>query len=512
MTHSAEFADRFARLTSLLVRQSDDVDDQKQQLMAAVGSANALPVLLTREGDALFADGSPISKSTIYTMVLLDRMKQHSLVRLEVTPGPSPADVLSLARMLAADADGVTSLQQRLAAIRAASLRVETAAPTTSALATPTSHAETPRVALETFEMLSEDQMRSAIARPAPKTTTSTATPSSGMFAEFSGPKAGVTMDQLLQALDDATDIGAVENVLTAFPPHLNAALETDRSPEAVAALLRIARRESRTDDAQTKKMIALAIRRMMTTTVINATIKQLPGAAERLPDFVTVFSHAGDPAIEILADRLAESEQAKERRAIFSVLVQLKSGVPLFIHMLGDRRWFVVRNAADLLAQTGAPEAEEPLIRALDSSDTRARRSVVVALGRYASPKAQGSVRRALQDPTTEVRLAAANSVSRSKNIDMTHALIEVLGREQDVDVQKALIGALGRQGTEPAVKRLVEAAASEMFKRKTPEFRAAAVRALRDVGTPTALQAVKGFAQDKEQVVRDAATKPTK
>jgi HEAT repeat protein len=38
------------------------------------------------------------------------------------------------------------------------------------------------------------------------------------------------------------------------------------------------------------------------------------------------------------------------------------------------------------------------------------------------------------------------------------------------------------------------------------------AAVRALRQAGTPTALQALRAFAEDKEAAVRDAAMKSVK
>jgi len=511
MSHSAEFANHFARLTSLFVRQSGEVDDQKQHLMAALESAKHLPVLLTREGDSLRADGAPMPQSTIHTMVLVDRMKQHSLVRLEVTPAPSAADVLGLARILAAnpDGDGGLNLHQRLTAIRAATVRVEVAAPRAPAAPSPPE----PRVSFDTFEVVSESEMQSSIAKPAPRSLATPTSSPAGMFAEFSGPKAGVTPEQLLRALENATDVGTIENVLTAIPPHIAAAIDGGNAAQAVSMLHGIARREARTADPETKKLIGHGIRRMLTPTLVTAIVKQLPGAGDRLPDFAVLLSHGGDSAIETLADRLAESEQAKERRAIFSVLVQLKSGVPLFIHMLGDRRWFVVRNAADLLAQIVAPEAETPLIEALDNEDARARRSVVAALARYASPRAQGSIRRRLQDPAPEVRLAAASGIGRSNSADLTTTLIDMLNRDADPDVQVAVLGALGRQGDEAAVRRLIEAAEPErLFKRKPPEYRVSAVRALRQAGTPAARQALKTLADDKETAVRDAATKPPK
>ena len=510
MSQSAEFANHFARLTAALVRQGDDVEEQQQYLLSAVASAKYFPVLLTRDGDALLADGSPIAKSTIYTMVLTDRLKGHNVVRVEVNPAPSAADVYGLARVLAtAPEDGATTdVGQRLTAMRAASVRVEVAASQKPRVDATTPTAPMPRVSLESFELMSEDQMRSAIAKPASRTTsTPTSTPVAG---ELSGPKAGVTIEQLLKALDDASDIGAVENILGALIPHVESALNGSNPEDAVIAARRMVRREARTTDAPTKKLIGQVVRRLVTSKMITATIKQLPGAGDKLPEYASVLSHAGDTAVEALADRLVESEQAKERRAIFNVLVQLKSGVPIFIHMLGDKRWFVIRNAADLLAQIGAPEAEEPLIRALDVSDPRARRSVIAALARYPSPKSQGSVRRALQDAAVEVRLAAAAGVGRTKNAEMTKALLEAFNREQDADVRQALLGALGRQATEDAVRQLVDAAAPDsLFKRKTSQFRVAAVRALREAGTGPALQALRSLVADKDPAVRDAATK---
>ena len=507
MSQSAEFANHFARLTAALVRQGDDVEEQQQYLLSAVAAAKYFPVLLTRDGDALLADGSPIAKSTIYTMVLTDRLKGHDVVRLEVNPAPSPADVYGLARVLAtAPEDGAsTDVGQRLSAMRAASVRVEVAAKQKTRVDAPAPTAPMPRVSLESFELMSEDQMRSAIAKPAARSTSAVGEPS--------GPKAGVTTEQLLKALDDASDIGAVENILNALIPHVESALAGLNPEDAVIAARRMARREARTTDQQTKKLISQVIRRLVTAKMITETMKQLPGAGDKLPEYASVLSHAGDTAVEALADRLVESEVAKERRAIFNVLVQLKSGVPIFIHMLADKRWFVIRNAADLLAQIGAPEAEEPLIRSLHVSDPRARRSVIAALSRYPSPKSQGSVRRALQDTAVEVRLAAAAGVGRTKNAEMTKALLEAFSREQDTDVRQALLGALGRQATDEAVRQLVDAAAPDgLFKRKTSEFRVAAVRALREAGTPPALQAVRGLISDKDPAVREAATRAVK
>ena len=526
MSHSAEFVNHFARLTSHLVRQTDEKEEQSKELNAAVAQADGLPVLVIRDGDTLLADGTPMSKSTIYTMVLVDRMKQHRIVRLEVTPGPSAADVLSFARLLAAQPDESQNLQQRLASMHATSVRVSvgprtmTTPPSVPATPEPVPTAssspaeEAPRVSLDTFELVSEAQMRSSVVRPAmpAQVQTPSGSPAFGMFSQFSGPGAVATPAQLLKVLESAKDVPGVENALLTIEQHMDAALRGNRADDAVAIAQGVARHEVRTTQADLKKLMVHSIKRMLTPPLVTVIAARLATAGDRLADSVAVLTHGGDPVVETLAERLAESQQAKERRAIFSTLVQLKSGVPMFIHMLGDHRWFVVRNAADLLAQMTTPQAEPALLKAMEHEDARVRRSVITALARFSTPRTQAAVRHALQDPAPEVRVAAANGLGRLKTTEAVKMLTDLLAAEQDTEVQEALLGALGRQATEDAVKKLVEAAEPSMFARKTPEYRVAAVRALREAGTASAMKAIKSLVGDRDAAVRDAATRASK
>ena len=74
-------------------------------------------------------------------------------------------------------------MRQRLTAMRVGTVSVETASPPP-----PTSTAAAPRVSFQAFELVSEDQMQSSIAKPPPPPK-----------AEMSGPKAGVTMDLIVR-------------------------------------------------------------------------------------------------------------------------------------------------------------------------------------------------------------------------------------------------------------------------------------------------------------------------
>ena len=74
------------------------------------------------------------------------------------------------------------------------------------------------------------------------------------------------------------------------------------------------------------------------------------------------------------------------------------RPGVPTLIHMLGDARWFVARNAAELLGEMQAREAEPQLTELLRHSDDRVRRAATSALMRLGTSRAMQAIQDALQ------------------------------------------------------------------------------------------------------------------
>jgi HEAT repeat protein len=88
---------------------------------------------------------------------------------------------------------------------------------------------------------------------------------------------------------------------------------------------------------------------------------------------------------------------------------------------------------------------------------------------------------------------------------------LARALDSEEDQEVQAVILAALGRQATEEAVARLLKAAEPEgrLFRRKPAALRVSAVQALAEANTPSALAALRRFAEDKDREVRDAAVR---
>ena len=87
-------------------------------------------------------------------------------------------------------------------------------------------------------------------------------------------------------------------------------------------------------------------------------------------------------------------------------------------LNMLGDARWFVVRNAADLLGEMQVAEAEEPLSLLSKHEDERVRRAATGALMSLGTPRALKAIQQALTDPAPATRMQAAAALVGRKDV----------------------------------------------------------------------------------------------
>jgi HEAT repeat protein len=188
-----------------------------------------------------------------------------------------------------------------------------------------------------------------------------------------------------------------------------------------------------------------------------------------------------------------------------------LEAAVPALKRMLGDSRWFVVRNAADLLGDMVAKDAEDDLVGLLRHSDDRVRRSATNALLKLGTADALKGIYEAVNDKSPEVRLQATAAIATRKDNKTANTLIKAIEDEHDGDVQLAMIAALGKVATSDAITKLVKMAGAEgrLFKKKTAGLRVAAVQALADARTPAALNALKELSEDKDREVREAVSR---
>ena len=228
---------------------------------------------------------------------------------------------------------------------------------------------------------------------------------------------------------------------------------------------------------------------------------RELRGAIE------SIFVRSGEAGAEILVELLVASNVASERRAYRTALVSCPAAIEPLTHLLQDSRWYVVRNAADLLGEIGVQEAETKLIGALKHGDARVRRSAAAALARVGGTRGTFALQPLLMDENAAVRLQAVHAISSARLPRSVSALLKGLEKENDPEIQHAILIALGAHPTDEAVERLSQAAQpGSLLNRKPTPFRLAAVNALGEAGTPAALASLRAMQGDRDREVRAA------
>jgi len=330
------------------------------------------------------------------------------------------------------------------------------------------------------------------------------------MFEQFTATRAPTTSHpELLARLEQGTDV----NVLTRVLDDLVAIAETaarDARPALVCEILcRVTRREPQVHDFESKRAFVMALRRLAKPQLLRAITQELPHAGDQRDAFVAVLTRAGEDGADALIEQIAAISGQNERRVYFDALLQLQAGIPTLIHMLGDARWFVARNAAELLGEMQAREAEPQLTELLRHPDDRVRRAATGALMRLGTTRAMNAIQEALKDGAPAMRMQAAAALVSRKDVKTAATLVRALDEEKDDEVQAAFLLALGKLATPDAVQRLLKAVEAErgLFKRKSTAFRVAAVQGLADARTPEALEALKGLVSDKDDDVAASA-----
>jgi HEAT repeat protein len=286
-------------------------------------------------------------------------------------------------------------------------------------------------------------------------------------------------------------------------------ALGTGRAAMATQIFHRIVQREHDAQDSDVKRAFVLTVKRLTKPALLHAVVTDLTGSPDAHARARLVLARTGEEGADAVIERLAAEDGRKARLQFFDVLVQLQAGVPTLLHMLGDARWYVARNAAALLGEMQARDAEKPLVGLLHHDDERVRHAATVALMRLGTARSLPTIQEGLRDQAAQIRMQAAALLVGRKESNVTALLLRALDEERDDEVAAAFLLALGRLGTADAVARLIATAEPDkgLFRRKAVALRVAAVQALAEARTDEALAALTALQGDKDEDVRATA-----
>jgi HEAT repeat protein len=569
MDYSVTFARHFSRLVWLLLHEPQNVNEQKAALRAVNTVSKDGPVTFGTREWRLVVNGAQLPEALTGVQDLAAQLIGHAVVELHFSTGAPPAELLGVARILAAEpmpGDGGATVQQKLGAMsaQAVSARVRGAdsivrptpigtpvvipapnapapVPAAPAAAAPALFGSDDDLGLPGIMDADEVQVADAAfaASHAPggfvshDVTPEAATPSDappaagpprrpsggivndeegGRFLAFSAVQTPTgTAGDLLGQLDATRSVNTTTRVLDELVTLAENA-QRDGKAEAVAeAFAGIIQREGNAGEGDLKRAYVMAVRRLSKPTVLRAVAQLLPRRREQNERFMLVLTRTGEDGADALIEQLTNASSLAERRVYFDSLVKLNAGVPALIHMLGDARWYVARNAADLLGEMQAPEAEAPLTDMLKHDDDRVRRAAATALAKLGTPKAIAALHAALRDSSPQVRLQAVTGLASRRGEKTSATLVKVLDEEADSEVQLEILRGLGRLATGDAVQKLIKAAEADgrFFKKKAVGYRVAAVHALAEAKTAAALAALQSLANDREKEVREAVVR---
>lgn len=503
MDYSVTFARHFCRLVSLLMHDRGSVDEQKVSLRALVTVSRNGPVTLSVMEPTLAANDHPVAAALTGVRDVAAQMVAHALLGIEFGAASAAPDLLGVARIVAAQAgDAGAGAQEKLHALGARTIRFITAAPPAPA--------EEPKEDVTPAPVSSDAP---TVVVPVEKQEESRAARDAEALVQriVATDYSKATADEFFKALD-ASD--SVEKASKALDDLANLAEHNARIGKSAAVgdvMWGIVQREAALADGELKRAHALVIRRLSRPAPLRAVAGLIPKKPERRQYYFEVLARTGEEGAEAVIEQVNQAQTSEDRKRLFEVLTELPESVSALIRMLGDSRWFVVRNAADLLGELGASKAEEALVTLLRHSDDRVRRAATNALVKVGTPNAIKGIYEAVADTSPEVRMQAAAAVSTRRDGRASATLLRAIEGEDDADVQLAMIAALGRVATPDAVQKLVKMAEPEgrLFRKKSTTIRVAAVQALGDAKTPVAIAALKELAGDKEKDVRETATR---
>ena len=261
------------------------------------------------------------------------------------------------------------------------------------------------------------------------------------------------------------------------------------------------------------RSMVMLAIHRVSTRPFIEELVQRLGKARseEERVGLRSTLLHVGADTVSPLVRELVGATDVSARRAYRDALVALDHvGVPLLEDMIGDERWFVVRNMVGILGEIRSADAVEHFRRTIEHGDARVRRETVLALSKLGGEEAVPLLARGLNDKEAALRGAAALGLGLTKLPVAVGPLLNRLPHENDAEVEMEIVRALGRVGDPRAVPVLAERASGGGFFTRIPAaIRLEAVRALGEIGGEPARAVLQRLLRERNAEVREAALK---
>jgi hypothetical protein len=157
-----------------------------------------------------------------------------------------------------------------------------------------------------------------------------------------------------------------------------------------------------------------------------------------------SVLAPFGDIGVEALFEQLAEEEDRGRRAGLLGVLRQLAPGrSKTLVPRLSDPRWYVVRNAVNVLRHTGDPDVLELLAGASKHTAEAVRREAVWGLASGGAP-AVPYLAQLANAPDKSVRRLSVQALGQLTAPEAVGALTTIVLGTSDIETRRQALDAL--------------------------------------------------------------------
>ncbi len=360
-----------------------------------------------------------------------------------------------------------------------------------------------------------------AVGQPGQPGTASTATgkaPASGTVAAATAPQAELTVQALVQRLEQEAAAGrpaGYEWAASRLEAAAGRAVRDEKLKDVLAILQVFLRHQQAADlKAPMRERAARAVESIAAGNTVPYLVRHLGAqAGVSTEDFSAVLVSLGSRVVPPLMERLAAQDQRGIREHLAPVLVRVmetaQSEVAQALQEMGEERAVLL---ASIFGEIGGEGCVTLLAWLFRHRDARVRLEAIRRLGRIGGAPTHRPLLQALRDSDPGVLELAVGLVGKARLRLATPTLLRLAGQRvltgKPFAVRKAAISALGAMGEPGSVPTLAGLLRTRTwFRRAAGEaLRLAAALALLETGRSEAREVVEAGADTRRADVRRA------
>ena len=345
-----------------------------------------------------------------------------------------------------------------------------------------------------------------------------------GMPSLLDLPEASMMVDKLKDILGDETEPSArfetYLSIATSFSREALRHARMDLSFPMVEFWMEFAK-ESSIKPPDLQRMVTSKMAEIFDEEVITVLVAHLPQLkGESLDRFTSICTIAADYLLQPLFGQLKASEDRRVRSALLKLLPQMGPEViSLAKNEIAeeDNEWYVMRNMALLIVETGESYDVQDILHLMDHEDARVRKEVLKGAQKYPDEEFEDVLSKGMNDSDSANKRLAISLLGSKKDPKAVPMLAEILAKrtkvqkEEPEPVQLEAINALVKIGTPDCVDLLIDVATKEGLlgtkQSKPVPVRAKACMALGQLGNPKAKDTLAKAAKDSAADVAQTA-----